>query len=177
MDIYDQAKVEKETAEARHMFVREFPKMFGYVAIFYGLMGAGIPWRLNATKYIIWSSAKASILFGLSSAAILLVVGAVPMSIYLLRKAPYVDFGPGASLTMVWSFRLFRVVGLPLAFWDIFRVVLPATGSIGADFVRNWWMLVLLVGGIAGWFAGQSIGGLVALLSIWLSGRNILRRL
>ena len=114
MDIYDRTAVEKDTVQARRMFIREVPKMFSYVAFFYGMLGAGIPWRMDATSDLIWSSVKASLLFGLSTGAIVLSLGAVLMSMYLLRKAPYTDFGPSASLTMIWSFRLFGVVGVPL---------------------------------------------------------------
>jgi hypothetical protein len=141
------------------------------------MLGAGIPWRLEATGDTIWSSAKASLLFGLSTGIIVLAVGTVLMSKYLLRKAPYLDFGPSASVTMVWSFRLFGIGGVPLALWNVFRVVLPITGSLGEKFAQDWWMWLLLVGGVAGLFAGRSIGGLIALLSIWLSGRKILRHI
>lgn len=177
MNLYDKEKVDKETAQSRAMFFRELPKMFGYLLFFYAILGIGIPWRMGATRDVILNSVKASLIFGSTSGGIMLIAGAVIMSIYTLRKALYADFCPAASLTMVWSFRLFGVVGVPLAFWDVFRVILPATGSIGEKFIQDWWMWLLLVGGIAGWFAGRSVGGLIALLAIWLSGRKILKQL
>ncbi len=175
MELYDRVKVEKETVQARQMFVREIPKMFGYVAFFYVLLGAGIPWRMETSRDVIWDAAQISLLFGLSTGAIALAVGGVLMSMYLLRKAPYTAFSPGASLTLVWSFRLFGFIGVPLAVFDVFRIILPATGNIGVKFFQDWWMWLLLVSCIAGWFAGRSVGGLIGLLAIWVSGRKILK--
>src|SRR6185503_3248726 len=140
MGFYDRATIEKETALAHRMLVREAPKMFGYVALFYGVLGVGIPLRIEATRDVIWSSAKASLLFGLSTGAILLAAGTLIMSMYLLRKAPYADFGPSSSLTMVWSFRIFGVAGLPLAFWDLFGVVIPTVGDMAESFIQDWWL-------------------------------------
>jgi hypothetical protein len=99
------------------------------------------------------------------------------MSIYLLKKAPYTDFNPGASLTMIWSFRIAGVLGVPLALWDIFYIILPAIGDPGTQFIQDWWLWLLLIGGVAGWFAGRSVGGLIGLSAIWLSGSKILKQL
>ena len=174
--VYDPDDVAKETAQARGMFVRELPKMFGYILFFYAMLGFGIPWRMELPRAEMWNSAKPSLIFGAIQGGILLCFGTCLMSIYALRRAPYTDFGPAASLTMLWSFRIFAAVGIPLAYWDIFRVILPPLGGVGEKFAHEWWMWLLLFGGVAGWFSGQSVGGLIGLLAIWVSGRRVLTR-
>ncbi|MBW1920869.1 MAG: hypothetical protein JRG77_05470 [Deltaproteobacteria bacterium] len=177
MTYYDKDKVEKDTAQSRGMFIKELPKMFGYLLFFYAILGFGIPWRMELPRDVMWSSTKASLFFGATQGGIMLVVGAILMSSYALRKAPYTDFGPASSLTMLWSFRVFAVVGVPLALWNVFHVVLPTVGSAGEKFAQDWWMWLLLVGEVAGWFSGRSVGGLIGLLAIWLSGRRLLKQL
>jgi len=177
MDLNNRTEVEKDTAQVQSMLPREIPKMLGYVVFFYGILGVGIPWRADATKNVIWSSVKASVLFGLISGIILLAVGAMVMSMYLTRKAYYVGFSPGASQTMILSFRIFGFVGVPLALWDIFKVIFPIIGSEGENLVHDWLIWLLLIGGLAGWFAGRSVGGLIGLLAIRSSGRKILSQL
>lgn len=177
MNDYDKTQVEKDTFQSRGMFFRELPKMFGYILFFYAMLGFGIPWRMELPREVMWHSAKASLTFGAMQGGIILVVGALLMSALALRKAPYSDFGPAASWTMLWSFRVFAVVGVPLALWDVYRVVLPTVGSAGDKFVQDWWMWLLLLTIIAGWYSGRSIGGLIGLLAIWLAGRRILKGL
>lgn len=176
VDVYDQVEVEKGMEEARRMLSRELPQMLGYFTFFYAAIGAGIPLRAEVPKAVLWSSVKASLLFGWLAAAAILLVGTWIMKAYLLSKARYTDFAPAASQALAASFRIFGVVGLPLAFWDIFRIVLPALGQPGADLVQSWWLWLVLIGAVAGWFSGRSLGGLVGLLAIWLSGRQILSR-
>jgi uncharacterized Tic20 family protein len=176
MSLYDAEKVRADTAQARRMCYREFPKMFGYLLFFYGLLGSGIPWRMSAARDVVLRATKASLFFGVASGVILLFIGTVIMSIYLVQKAPYTDFSPAASLTMLWSFRVFGIVGVPLALWDVFRVVLPVTGSIGATYAEDWWLLLIVFGVIAGFFGGRAIGGLIALQAIWLCGNKILKQ-
>jgi len=176
MEFYNRDKVTKEIGEAGAMFARELPKMFGYILLFYAMLGFGIPWRMQVPREEIWNSTKASLIFGAIQGGIILIVGAICMNIYALRKAPYTDFGPASSLTLLWSFRVFGVVGIPLAFWDIFRVVLPVLGVGGEKFAHDWWMWLLLVGGVCGWFSGRSVGGLIGLLAIWLAGKRLLTK-
>jgi hypothetical protein len=175
--MYDRGKLQSDTRDAGRMFLRETPRMLGYVVVFYGLLGIGIPWRLHAAREVIWNSTKASLVFGLSAAGICLAAGAILMSGYLLRRAPYTDFGPAASLTMARSIRLFGLAGVPIALWGIFSVAVPAAGPRAHELVHNWWMWLVTVGVVAGWFSGGSVGGLVGLLSIWISGRVLIGRL
>jgi hypothetical protein len=177
MNYYNKDQLEKDTAQSRGMFFKEIPKMFGYLLFFYALLGFGIPWRMELPREVMWNSAKASVIFGATQGGIMLAVGAIFMSVYALRKATYTDFGPASSLTMRRSFLVFGVVGVPMALWDVFRVLLPEAGSAGERFAQDWWIWLLLVGGVAGWFSGRAIGGLIGLLSIWLSGRQLLRQL
>jgi len=177
MTYYDKDQVEKDTAQSRGMFFKELPKMFGYLLFFYAMLGFGIPWRMELPREVIWNSAKVSLTFGVMLGGITLLVGALLMSSLTLRKAPYTDFGPAASWTMLWSLRVFAVVGIPLALWDVYQVILPSVGSAGEKFVQDWWMWLLLITLIAGWFSGRSIGGLIGLLAIWLAGRNLLKKL
>lgn len=174
---YDRAKVEHDRTESRGMLLRESPKMFAFWLFFYAAMGLAIPWRMELSRHVIWNTVKASVLFGTSCGLVLLVVGAIFMRAYALHKAPYTDFGPAASLTMVLSFRLYGAIGIALALWNVSRIILPALGSAGEQLVRDWWMWLLMLGGVAGWFSGRSLGGLVGLLAIWWSGSTILKRL
>jgi len=165
-------QLEDDSTKARGMFLKEFRKMFGYWIFFYAMLGLGIAWRMELPRELIWRSTAASLFFGVPLGGVMLVLGAIIMRRYALRKAVYVDFGPAASLTLVWSFRIFSFIGLPLALWDIFRVIVPITGHAGETFVQGWWMWLLLVGGIAGWFSGRALGGLIGLLAIWIAGRQ-----
>ena len=113
----------------------------------------------------------------MGTGVIVLDAGALLMSMYLLRRAPYTDFSPAASFTVMWSFRLWGIIGVPLALWDVLRVVLPATGSSGEKIGQDWWLWLLLLSGLVGWFAGRAVGGLIAMLTIWISDRIILKQL
>ena len=176
MTYNDKDQVETESAQSRGMFFKELPKMLGCWFLFYATLGLGIPWRMGLSREVIWNSAKASLLFAVTPGGVLLAVGAILMHFYALRKARYTDFGPASSLTMLWSFRVSGVVGVPLALWDVFRVVLPVVGSAGEKFAQDWWMWLILVGGVAGWFSGRSIGGLIGFLAIWTSGRKLMKQ-
>lgn len=177
MSLYARTEVENDTVQAKRMFKRELPKIVGYLALVYMAIGAAVPLRLKAPGTAVWSLARESAVFGLGTAGILLLIGAVFMRNYLLRKAPYTDFGPAASRTMIWSFRLFGAIGVPTMFFNLIQVILPASGPAGHDLFREWWILLLLVCGMTGWMTGRSLGGLVALLAIWTSGVHVLRKL
>ena len=176
MCAYGRDQIERDRANARRMFFRELPQMFGYWLLFYAMLGFGIPWRMELPREVMWRCARASLLFAAPVGGVLLVLGALLMRRYALRKAPFTDFGPAASLTLGWSFRLFGFVGVPPALWAIFRVILPAAGPSSEAFVHEWWMWLVLTGGIAGWFSGRSLGAVIGLLAIWTSSRTLLEQ-
>jgi len=75
MNYYDKDSVEKDTAQSRGMFFKELPRICGYVLFFYGMLGFGLPWRMEVSREVMWDTARVSLIFGATQGGIILVVG------------------------------------------------------------------------------------------------------
>jgi len=156
----------------RKMLLKETPQMFGYLMLFYCAIGIGIPARLGVSKDIIFQSAKSSLIFGIVSGIILLVVGIILLTPYSIMKSRLIGFQQASSLTLIAGFRLGGICGVPLALWDVFKIILPIStiDQSAKTQAENWTLWIIIAALIAGWFAGKAIGGIIGLLSGLING-------
>lgn len=172
--------METRVRKARAFFWRKAPELLAYICFFYTLLGGGVAWRMGATNAVIVSSTISSLVFGLGTSVACLFLGALILRIFMVRKALYTDLESAASITMLWSIRLFSILGIPAAIFNVFQVVFPLVDQ-SADidariFVEDWRWWLFPFAGATGWFAGRSLGVLVGLLSVWRSTRALLRK-
>jgi len=156
----------------RKMLLKETPQMLGYLMLFYGVISIGIPARLGASKEIIFESAKSSLAFGIISGVMLLVVGTILLTPYSIMKTKVIGFQKASSLTLIAGFRLGGICGIPLALWDVYKIILPIStiNQSAKDQAENWILWIIVAALIAGWFAGKAIGGIIGLLSGLING-------
>jgi hypothetical protein len=162
-----------EMVEARRMLVKNFPQHFAFAAFFYGVSGFALPWRFGASRDTIIVSIKSSLIFGILAGVGLLFVGMLLVSFYASSLTRRLSFGPASSSAMMFGIRLGNAGGLVIFLLFLYLVLLPAitVNPEVAAAVQEWRLYILVIGIIAGWFSGQSIGLLVGLFGAYVCGR------